>query len=308
MNPYNLIGIVGPTATGKTNLATHLAKQIDGEIISADSRQIYRGMDLGTGKDLDEYTIDNVTIPYHLIDIHDAGYQYNLYEYQKDFVKAFETVQSHGRQPILCGGTGLYVEAVLKGYVLVNVPPNETLRAKYEGKTLDQLTAILKSYPNHKLHNKTDVETVKRALRAIEITDYYQTHHIESQDYPTLNPIIFGVKIDRNLRRSKISKRLKERLNSGMIEEVKNLISQGVDPEKLIYYGLEYKFVTNYVLGNISYDEMYNRLEIAIHQFAKRQMTWYRGMEKRGTPIHWIEATDSMESKVNQIIEALNHQ
>lgn len=299
----NMIGIVGPTATGKTELATRLAHHINGEIISADSRQLYRGMDIGTGKDLKDYTIDGEKIPYHLIDICDAGYQYNLYEYQRDFLKAFDLVQSHNRLPILCGGTGLYVESVLKGYKLIEVPTNEALRSQLENKSLEELTEILKTYPNHKLHNKTDVDTIKRAIRSIEITDYYSKHDVENTPYPTINPIIFGVQIDRELRRQKITRRLKARLEEGMIDEVQGLLDSGIPAENLIYYGLEYKFVTNYILGNISYEELFTRLEIAIHQFAKRQMTWYRGMERRGTPIHWIEATLPMETKIQQILD-----
>ena len=296
---YNLVTILGPTATGKTQLATALAARIDGEIISADSRQIYRGMDIGTGKDLAEYVVDGKPIPYHLIDIVDAGYKYNVFEYQRDFLKAFESVNQRGHLPILCGGTGLYIEAVLNGYKLLAVPDNQILREQLANKTLDELTSILRGYKT--LHNQTDVDTVKRAIRAIEIEAYYQTHEEETVEYPELNSLIIGVGIDREVRREKITKRLKARLNEGMIDEVKNLLDSGIPPDDLIYYGLEYKFVTNYLLGKLTFDELFTQLEIAIHQFAKRQMTWFRGMERRGFTIHWLDALKSMDEKLDEI-------
>jgi len=296
---YNLVTILGPTATGKTQLATALAARIDGEIISADSRQIYRGMDIGTGKDLAEYVVDGKPIPCHLIDIVDAGYKYNVFEYQRDFLKAFESVNKRGHLPILCGGTGLYIEAVLNGYKLLAVPDNQLLREQLATKTLDELTSILSGYKT--LHNQTDVDTVKRAIRAIEIEAYYQTHEEETVEYPELNSLIIGVGIDREVRREKITKRLKARLNEGMIDEVKTLLNSGVPPDDLIYYGLEYKFVTNYLLGKLTFDELFTQLEIAIHQFAKRQMTWFRGMERRGFTIHWIDALKSMDEKLEEI-------
>ena len=296
---YNLVTILGPTATGKTQLATALAARIDGEIISADSRQIYRGMDIGTGKDLAEYVVDGKPIPYHLIDIVDAGYKYNVFEYQRDFLKAFESVNQRGHLPILCGGTGLYIEAVLNGYKLLAVPDNQILREQLANKTLDELTSILSGYKT--LHNQTDVDTVKRAIRAIEIEEYYQTHEEETVEYPELNSLIIGVGIDREVRREKITKRLKARLNEGMIDEVKKLLASGVQPDDLIYYGLEYKFVTNYLLGKLTFDELFTQLEIAIHQFAKRQMTWFRGMERRGFTIYWLDALKSMDEKLEEI-------
>ena len=296
---YNLVTILGPTATGKTQLATALAARIDGEIISADSRQIYRGMDIGTGKDLDEYVVDGKPIPYHLIDIVDAGYKYNVFEYQRDFLKAFESVNQRGHLPILCGGTGLYIEAVLNGYKLLAVPDNQLLREQLATKTLDELTSILSGYKT--LHNQTDVDTVKRAIRAIEIEAYYQTHEEETVEYPELKSLIIGVGIDREVRREKITKRLKARLNEGMIDEVKMLLDSGIQPDDLIYYGLEYKFVTNYLLGKLTFDELFTQLEIAIHQFAKRQMTWFRGMERRGFTIHWLDALKSMDEKLEEI-------
>ena len=296
---YNLVTILGPTATGKTQLATALAARIDGEIISADSRQIYRGMDIGTGKDLAEYVVDGKPISYHLIDIVDAGYKYNVFEYQRDFLKAFESVNQRGHLPILCGGTGLYIEAVLNGYKLLAVPDNQILREQLANKTLDELTSILSGYKT--LHNQTDVDTVKRAIRAIEIEAYYQTHEEETVEYPELNSLIIGVGIDREVRREKITTRLKARLNEGMIDEVKMLLDSGIQPDDLIYYGLEYKFVTNYLLGKLTFDELFTQLEIAIHQFAKRQMTWFRGMERRGFTIYWLDALKSMDEKLDEI-------
>lgn len=296
---YNLVTILGPTATGKTQLATALAARIDGEIISADSRQIYRGMDIGTGKDLGEYVVDGKPIPYHLIDIVDAGYKYNVFEYQRDFLKAFESVNQRGHLPILCGGTGLYIEAVLNGYKLLAVPDNQLLREQLATKTLDELTSILSGYKT--LHNQTDVDTVKRAIRAIEIEAYYQTHEEEAVEYPELKSLIIGVGINREVRREKITKRLKARLNEGMIDEVKMLLDSGIQPDDLIYYGLEYKFVTNYLLGKLTFDELFTQLEIAIHQFAKRQMTWFRGMERRGFTIYWLDALKSMDEKLEEI-------
>ena len=296
---YNLVTILGPTATGKTELATALAARVNGEILSADSRQIYRGMDIGTGKDLGEYVVNGKQIPYHLIDTVEAGYKYNVFEYQRDFLKAFELINQHGHVPILCGGTGLYIEAVLNGYKLLAVPDDQSLREELSGKTLDELTTILKGYKT--LHNHTDVDTVKRAIRAIEIEEYYQTHQEETVVYPELKPLIIGVGIDREIRREKITRRLKARLEEGMIDEVKALLDKGISPDDLIYYGLEYKFVTNYLLGQLTYEELFRQLEIAIHQFAKRQMTWFRGMERRGFIIHWLDALKSTDEKLNEI-------
>jgi tRNA dimethylallyltransferase len=299
MKSYNLITILGATASGKTGVATHLANQINGEIISADSRQVYRGMDLGTGKDIEEYTIHGTSIPYHLIDIVDAGFEYNVFEYQKDFIQAFEEIQSRKKIPVLCGGSGMYIEAVLKGFKLINVPNNDELRAELDGKDLTELSEILKTYKT--IHNRSDIDTRKRAVRAIEIQDYY-SHHPETDTYfPEINSLLVGVLFDRDTRRKRISQRLKERLQQGMVEEVKNLLESGVKAESLIYYGLEYKFLTQHVLGQLSYDEMFRQLEIAIHQFSKRQMTWFRHMEKKGFNIHWIEGKMPMEEKIEAI-------
>ena len=297
---YNTICVLGATATGKTTLATELAYSLDAEIISADSRQIYRGMDIGTGKDLGEYTVRGKEIPYHLLDIADAGYQYNLFEYQQDFVKAWEDITARKKLPIVCGGTGLYIEAVLKGYKLIAVPNNDELRATLQRKSLEELTTILKSYKE--LHNTTEVDTDKRAIRAIEIEDYYKTHPEIDTYYPEINPLIVGIKFDRDSRRRRITERLHARLDEGMVEEVKGLLDSGIKPEDLIYYGLEYKFLTQYLTGEISYDYMVEKLNVSIHQFAKRQMTWFRKMEKSGFNIHWLDGYMSTEEKVTKVL------
>ena len=296
MPDYELITILGPTASGKTPFATALAAELNTEIISADSRQIYRGMDLGTGKDLADYTINDREIPYHLIDIVEPGYKYNVFEYQRDFLKAYETIKQKGCLPVLCGGTGMYLESVLKGYRLMPVPENPELRTRLADKSLETLTGILQQYKT--LHNATDVDTVKRAIRAIEIEEYYAKHPIAEREFPQLNSLIIGVDIDRDLRREKISRRLRQRLDEGMVDEVKQLLAQGIKAEDLIYYGLEYKFLTLYAIGKLTYEEMFAQLETAIHQFAKRQMTWFRGMERRGFTIHWVDATLPTEEKI----------
>ncbi|MDD6356496.1 MAG: tRNA (adenosine(37)-N6)-dimethylallyltransferase MiaA [Bacteroidales bacterium] len=299
----DLITILGPTACGKTSLAVAVADCLDAEIISADSRQVYRGMDIGTGKDLSEYQINGRQIPYHLIDIADAGYHYNLFEYKRDFCRVFNERSKQKQNLILCGGTGLYLEAVLRNYEIQDVPENKSLRAELESKSLDELTRILAQYGP--LHNVTDIETKKRAIRAIEIADYQSKHTVQNPDYSVTpdRSLVFGIDIDREERRRRITARLKERLQNGMVDEVRALLAAGVPADDLIYYGLEYKYLTNYVLGRLTYDEMFSQLEIAIHQFAKRQMTWFRGMEKRGTHIHWIDAMLPMEKKVEMIVE-----
>lgn len=301
---YDLITILGPTASGKTPLAAALADKLGTEIISGDSRQVYRRMDLGTGKDLVDYVVDGRPVPYHLIDIVEPGYKYNVFEYQRDFLKAYEEIVAKGKLPVLCGGTGMYIESVLKGYRLLPVPENPELRASLEGKTLEELTDILRRYK--KLHNSTDVDTAKRAIRAIEIEEYYKQQPPEYREFPSLKSLIVGVDIDRKLRREKITRRLKQRLDEGMVEEVRGLLAEGVSAENLIYYGLEYKFLTQYVIGELTFEEMFQQLETAIHQFAKRQMTWFRGMERRGFTIHWLDATLSMEEKLGQIINWIN--
>ena len=330
-----MITILGPTASGKTPLAAALAGKIGGEIISADSRQVYRRMDIGTGKDLADYHVDAggktashtgggpavggspadaaVDIPYHLIDICEPGTKYNLFQYQQDFYDAYQDIRSRGVVPILCGGTGLYIEAVLKGYKLSPVPQNQELRDSLEGKSLAELTAMLtelKARTGSNMHNKTDVDSCQRAIRAIEIETYNLEHPVPRRELPAVDSLIIGVNIDREARREKITRRLQARLEEGMIDEVRGLMAEGIAAEDLIYYGLEYKFVTEYLMGKTTYDEMFTRLEIAIHQFAKRQMTWFRGMERRGFKIHWIDALQPMEEKVHQIrrlMEESNH-
>ena len=300
-----MITILGPTASGKTPVAAQLAAEIGGEIISADSRQVYRRMDIGTGKDLADYG----EVPYHLIDICEPGTKYNLFQYQQDFFDVYQDIQSRGAVPILCGGTGLYIEAVLKGYKLSPVPQNPELRNSLEGKTLEELTKMLvelKAQNGSNMHNKTDVDSCQRAVRAIEIESYNLEHPVPLRELPPVDSILIGIDIDRELRRQKITRRLKARLDEGMIDEVKRLLDEGIPADDLIYYGLEYKFVTEYLIGKCTYDEMFTRLEIAIHQFAKRQMTWFRGMERRGFKINWIDATLPMEEKVAQIIKISN--
>ena len=304
MKAYNLITILGPTASGKTPLAASLAARIGSEIISADSRQVYRRMDLGTGKDLADYTVDGVQIPYHLIDICEPGYRYNVFEYQRDFLVAYEKIVATGKTPILCGGTGIYLESVLRGYRLIPVPENPDLRKALENYTLDELTEMLSRYKT--LHNTTDVDTVKRAIRAIEIEEYYLHTDASEREFPQLESLVIGVDIDRELRREKISRRLRQRLDEGMVDEVRHLLDEGIPAENLIYYGLEYKYLTQYVIGEMEYAEMVRQLEIAIHQFAKRQMTWFRGMERRGIRIHWIDATRTMDEKVDEIMAIYN--
>lgn len=304
MPDYNLITILGPTASGKTALATSLASTLDTEIISADSRQIYREMNLGTGKDIEEYTINGKQIPYHLIDIVPPGYKYNVYEYQRDFLAAYDQIRAKARTPIMCGGTGMYLESVLKGYKLLPVPENPTLRTQLSNKSLKELTEQLKQYKD--LHNTTDVDTVKRAIRAIEIEEYYAHTVIQERAFPKINSFIIGIDIQRELRRQRISQRLTQRLDEGMIDEVRHLLEQGIQPDDLIYYGLEYKYLTLYIIGKLTYEEMFKSLEIAIHQFAKRQMTWFHGMERRGFTIYWIDAELPMQEKIALIQNKLH--
>ena len=297
-----MITILGPTASGKTPLAASLAARIGGEIISADSRQVYRRMDIGTGKDLADYG----DVPYHLIDICEPGTKYNLFQYQQDFFDAYNNIIGRGKIPVLCGGTGLYIEAVLKGYKLSPVPQSPELRSRLEGRSLEELTQMLtelKAKTGSNMHNKTDVDSCQRAIRAIEIETYNLQNPMPRRELPPVDSLIIGVNIDRELRREKITRRLKARMEEGMVDEVKGLLAEGIPPEDLIYYGLEYKYLTEYITGVTTYDEMFQHLEIAIHQFAKRQMTWFRGMERRGFKIHWIEATLPMEEKVNKILE-----
>lgn len=316
---HNILTIVGPTACGKTSLAVRVADKLNGEIISGDSRQIYRGMTLGTGKDIEEYNINGRNIRFHLIDIVDPGVKYNIYNYQHDFSQAYEDIISRGKTPILCGGSGMYVECVLRGYRMTPVPENSRLRQSLEGKGLKELTEILKSY-GKKLHNTTDVDTPKRAIRAIEIEDYYSKHPVEPEEFSKPESINFCLEIPRELRWHRITKRLKERLDAGMVDEIKSLIGlespncptenfpEPITPEELMYYGLEYKYVTLYAIGEMTYEEMFEKLNIAIRQFAKRQMTWFRGMERRGIKLNWIDASQPLEQQVSMVIETWEKQ
>ena len=304
MESYNLVTILGPTACGKTTLAVALADRLKTAVISADSRQVYRSMDLGTGKDLNEYTIDGHEVPYHLIDIVDAGYKYNVFEYQRDFLKVYESLRAEDQLPVLCGGTGMYLESVLRGYRLVEVPENKDLRVALADKSLEELTDILRGYKQ--LHNTTDVDTCKRAIRAIEIEEYYRANDVNVREFPEIKSLTVGLDVSRELRRERISRRLRERLEQGMVDEVRGILAEGVSPEDLIYYGLEYKYLTMYIIGQLTYEEMVAQLEIAIHQFAKRQMTYFRGMERRGVSIHWIDSGLSTDEKVDEICKLLS--
>lgn len=300
-----MITILGPTASGKTDLAAHLAVRTGAEIISADSRQVYRDMDIGTGKDLGDYTVDGRSVPYHLIDICEPGTKYNLFRYQQDFLNCYEDIRNRGVPPILCGGTGLYIEAVLKGYSLSPVPQNPELRRSLENRSLGELTQILTGLKerNHSvMHNRTDVDSCQRAIRAIEIETHNLSAPTEDRHCPPIDSFIIGVDIDRDERRKKITERLKVRLEAGMVEEIDRLLKRGIPAEDLIYYGLEYRFVTEYLVGRLSYEEMFGQLETAIHQFAKRQMTWFRGMERRGFTIHWVNARQPMNAKIEEIL------
>ena len=298
---YNLITILGPTASGKTAVAAKIASVLNGEVISADSRQVYRGMDLGTGKDYADYIVDGQNIHYHLIDIVDAGYEYNVYEYQKDFLKVFADITERGKLPVMCGGSGLYLEAVLKNYKLIQVPVNEKLREELDDKLLWELELILKGYKNY-LHNQTDTESSKRATRAIEIEEYYLTHPEIDTGMPDINSLVVGVKYERESRRKRITNRLQQRLKEGMLDEVQRLLDSGLTPEQLTYYGLEYKFMTQHLTGQLTYQQMFDGLNVAIHQFAKRQMTWFRKMEKQGINIHWLDGYMPLDEKIERIL------
>jgi tRNA dimethylallyltransferase len=303
---YNLITILGPTASGKTAVAAKVASELGGEVISADSRQVYRGMDLGTGKDYADYLVDGKPVPYHLIDIVDAGYEYNVYEYQKDFLRVFSEISERHKLPVMCGGSGLYLEAVLKNYKLIQVPVNEKLRQELDDKLLWELTEILRSYKNY-LHNQTDTESSKRAIRAIEIEEYYLTHPEIDTGMPEIRSLVVGVKFDRDSRRKRITIRLKQRLKEGMLDEVQRLLDSGLTPEQLTYYGLEYKFMTQHLTGQLTFQQMFDGLNVAIHQFAKRQMTWFRRMEKQGIDIHWLDGYMSLDEKLERILNWYNN-
>ena len=302
---YDLLAIVGPTASGKTSLAVALASKLNGEIISADSRQVYRRMNLGSGKDYNDYYIDGKKIPFHLIDLVDPGYKYNVFEYQRDFLNVYKDLGERKIFPVVCGGSGMYLDSIISGYSLYEVPPDPGLRSALEKKTLEELKEILSSYK--KLHNLSDLDSRKRVIRAIEIEHYLSAQKGKKSVFPQIKSLIAGVLYSREQRRFMITKRLKQRLDEGMVGEVKDLLKSGLPPESLIYYGLEYKFITLYVTGRITYDEMYTGLETAIHQFAKRQMTWFRGMERRGITIHWIDGELPMEEKVARVMELLHY-
>ncbi len=298
-----MITILGPTATGKTTFAAHLAYHIDGEIISADSRQVYKGMDLGTGKDYEDYIINEVKIECHLVDIVEPGYEYNVYEFQRDFIKSYKKINKRGKVPILCGGTGMYVEAVLKGYKLIKVPENQKLRLELNLKQPDELIMLLEFFGQ--LHNVSDINDKARIIRAIEIQQYHKEHKEIIEDFPKINNVTFGISYERDVIRERITQRLKQRLNDGMINEVKVLLDKGLTPGQLIFYGLEYKFITQHIIGQITYDEMFNLLNTAIHQFAKRQMTWFRKMERNGIEIHWIDGKKDLKGKKDIVLEVL---
>ena len=289
----DLITILGPTASGKTKVAAQLAARLDAEIISADSRQVYRRMDLGTGKDLEDYVVDGKAIPYHLIDIAEPGTKYNVFEYQHDFLEAYSDIKARGKKVIVCGGTGLYLESVLRGYRLSPVPQDPGLRQQLQGKSLAELTDILKQFKT--LHNTTDVDSPARAIRAIEIATYYEHTPVEDRPFPQLSSYTIGIEVDRETRRQRISRRLRQRLDAGMVDEVRGLLREGIAPDDLLYYGLEYKYLTLHAMGAMDFEEMSRRLEIAIHQFAKRQMTWFRGMERRGVEIHWMKPEKAIQ-------------
>lgn len=293
----DILTILGPTASGKTAVAVKLACKYNAEIISADSRQVYRRMDIGTGKDLADYQIGQTFIPHHLIDIAEPGTKYNVFEYQKDFLAAYNDIKSRGKNVILCGGTGLYLESILRSYRLSPVPQNADLREALKGKSLEELSAILGSYKT--LHNTTDIDSPQRAIRAIEIADYYSHTPIDDRPFPKIKSYNIGLLINRETRRALITQRLKQRLEDGMVDEVRDLLNEGIPAENLIYYGLEYKYLTLYIIGKISYDEMFAQLEIAIHQFAKRQMTWFRGMERRGIEIHWMKPQEACITEID---------
>ena len=298
---YNLITVLGHTAGGKTRFAACLAEKLEGEVISADSRQVYRRMNLGTGKDYEDYLVDGRQVSVHLIDILEPGYEYNVYEYQKDFIRVFQEISTQGRLPVLCGGSGLYIEAVLKGYRLIRVPVNQRLRKETEQESIDDLAARLAGF--RKLHNKTDIVDRKRLIRAVEIEMYYQVHPELDDQIPAIRPLVLGINFDRLSRRKRISQRLMERFDQGMADEVQALLDEGITPEKLIYYGLEYKYITEYLTGHISYEEMFTKLETAIHQFAKRQMTWFRKMERDGIKIHWLDGYQPIKDKIERAIK-----
>lgn len=299
-----LITILGHTAGGKTSFAAHLAQSINAEIISADSRQVYRNMDIGTGKDIKDYYVNNKLVPYHLVDIHPAGYKYNVYDFQRDFFEIAPKIKQRNKNIVLCGGSGLYVEAIIDNYRLLKVPENEPLREKLEKQPLDELINILKSTTAS--HNTSDCDTKERAIKAIEIAKYYNENPELKTKHPEVRSLNFGIKFDRDSRRRRITKRLHDRLKEGMVQEVEKLLDSGISPDTLMYYGLEYRFLTMYLIGNLKYDEMVEKLNTAIHQFAKRQMTWFRKMEKKGIKIYWLDGYAPMDEKLSRVYDLIN--
>jgi tRNA dimethylallyltransferase len=300
-NSFDLIVITGPTASGKTALAAGVASRLGGEVISADSRQVYRGMDIGSGKDYSDYIVEGQQVRYHLIDIVDAGYKYNVFEYQRDFLSVYTDIKERSAVPVVCGGSGMYLDSIVRGYKLLPVPVNHDLRSELQGYGLEELKEILSKYK--RLHNQTDVDNVKRAIRAIEIAVFYSGRSPEEISFPEIRPLIFAVSYEREERRRRISARLKQRLKEGMIDEVEKLLASGVNAETLIYYGLEYRYLVQFIRGELSYEEMFRGLETAIHQFAKRQMTWFRGMERRGVKINWIDGKLPGSSAISMILQ-----
>jgi tRNA dimethylallyltransferase len=300
-----MITILGPTATGKTAFAAFVASKLNGEIISADSRQVYRGMDLGTGKDYEDYAVDGQLIPHHLVDIADPGEEYDVYRYQHDFLNAYNDIISKGKLPVLCGGTGMYIEAVLKGYNLIKVPVNPERRQFFDTLSDKDLENRLTSFKS--LHGTSDISDRGRLIRALEIQEYYHQNPHLTRDFPQIKSSLFGIFYDREIIRSRITQRLKARLDKGLVDEVKGLLDKGISPVQLKFYGLEYKFLTQYILKEITFDDMHRLLNTAIHQFAKRQMTWFRKMEKDGFMIHWIDGDLPNEEKLKFIFSQLNN-
>jgi len=298
-----ILVILGPTASGKTMLACHAASELNGEIISADSRQVYRNMNIGTGKDLSEYDVRGKKIPHHLIDIRDAGYKYNIAEFEADFVDALEAIKLRNNVPILCGGSGLYIEAALKGNSLIGIPANRVYQDELESK-LDSYVYERFSSIAPELQNLLAADTKRRRVRAIEIDEFLKSHpEWKTEQRKPPNAKIFGIDVDRIVRRNCISNRLQQRMKTGLIEEVEDLLKNSITEKDLDYYGLEYKWVGQFIAGKVSKDEMILKLEIAIHQFAKRQMTWFRGMQRRGFEITWVAENLSLEEKVNLIVD-----
>ncbi len=302
-NKHDILIITGATASGKTGLASQIAAMLNSEVISADSRQVYRKMDIGTGKDYSDYIVEGCTVPYHLIDIVDPGYKYNVYEYQRDFLEVYKRLSDRGIMPVVCGGSGMYIDSIVSGYRLIQVPPDPELRELLKIKSLAELQSMLASFKS--LHNSSDTDNTKRAIRAIEIEEYYLKNPDIDDSFPEIKPLIVGIKYDRESRRRRISERLKSRLEVGMIEEVKMILDSGVPADDLIYYGLEYKFLTLYLTGEITYREMFSGLETSIHQFAKRQMTWFRSMEKKGIEIHWFDGYMPKDEKIEKILRLI---